>query len=128
MTTIATALIGGALLFLPLTVANIFLTNSMQEGAIFVRFLGSSLVGYSYLNWYTARYDQFIVMRATIIGNFSTLCIALLVSILGVVGGVLNVRGLLIVALHLVFASGFGYYLLSLKKQKSSSVKVTSTL
>ncbi|MBA3757514.1 hypothetical protein H0X09_01460 [Candidatus Saccharibacteria bacterium] len=115
MTTIATALIGAALLFLPLTVANIFLTHSMHEGAIFVRFLGSSLVGYSYLNWYTAHYDHFMVMRATIIGNFSTLCIALLVSIFGVIGGVLNVRGLLIVALHLVLVSGFGYHLLRLK-------------
>jgi len=125
MTAVVTALIGASLLFFPLTVANIFLTHSMDEGAIFVRFLGSSLVGYSYLNWYTAHYDQFLVMRATIIGNFSTLSIALLVSILGVVGGVLNLQGLLIVALHLVFASGFGYYLLRLIKHKSSSVKTT---
>ena len=125
MTAIATALIGAAMLLLPLTIANIFLTHSMNEGAIFVRFLGSSLVGYSYLNWYTAHYDHFMVMRATIIGNVSTLCIALVVSIIGVISGVLNVWGLLIVALHLVLVIGFGYYLLRLTKHTSSSVKTT---
>jgi hypothetical protein len=71
--------------------------------------LGSALVGYSYLNWFTSANG--VTVRPTLIGNFSTLSIALVISIIGVLDGSLKTSGWLIVLLHLVFACGFGWFL-----------------
>lgn len=105
---VTTFIIGVTLILIP-GVADYFLTQPINSGSIFVRFLGSALVGYSYLNWATAYYDN-IDAHATIIGNLSTLMVALLLSILGVMNGSLTSAGWLIVLLHGVFAGSFGYF------------------
>ena len=119
LTAITTAVIGTVFIIAPFQVTNIFVDQLGREALMFMRFLGSSLVGYSYLNWQTAKLNKLQAMHATLVGNFATLCIALLLSIIGVVSQDLNLYGLLIVALHLVFASGFGYYLLKLRRSKN---------
>lgn len=112
ITALTTALIGASFIIAPFQLTNVFVDNLGGEALMFIRFLGSSLVGYSYLNWQTAKLNKLEAMHATLVGNFATLCIALLLSIIGVLTKDLNLYGLLIVALHLVFASGFGYFLL----------------
>lgn len=116
ITAFTTALIGASFIIAPFQLTNVFVDNLGREALMFIRFLGSSLVGYSYLNWQTAKLNKLQAMRATLVGNFATLCIALLLSIIGVLTKDLNLYGLLIVALHLAFASGFGYFLLKSNK------------
>ena len=106
-----TAGIGLTLLFFPGFIADFFLPLPSHGTDIFIRFLGSTLIGYTYLNWSTTRYDHLASMRATLVGNFSTLSIALIVSIWGVLDHSLKSTGVLIILLHLTFAIGFGWYL-----------------
>lgn len=111
VTACVTAGIGFTLLVFPSFVANFFLPSPSHGTDIFIRFLGSTLIGYTYLNWATAKYDNLAAMRATLIGNFSTLFIALIVSVIGVLGHSLKTSGIFIILLHLTFASGFAWYL-----------------
>lgn len=105
-----TFLIGLMLVFFPSFIENFFVSEPSHGGDIFIRFLGSALIGYTYLNWYTARLDHIIIMRATLIGNLSILSVAFFISLFAVISGTLNQKGLLIVLLHLVFGLGFVYY------------------
>lgn len=110
-TATVTAGIGLTLLLFPGFIANFFLPVPIHEADIFIRFLGSALIGYTYLNWATTTYDNLHAMRATLIGNFSTLFIAFVVSVWGVLDHTLKTTGVFIILLHLVFAAGFGWYL-----------------
>lgn len=107
ITALTTAVIGLTLTFLPAFVANLFFTATDHHADIFIRFLGSSLIGYTYLNWHTALQDDPAQSRSTLIGNFSTLLIAFVISLVGVLGGTLKASGWLIVAIHFVFGIGF---------------------
>lgn len=117
LTSTVIIVIGFTLVIFPGFIENFFVSNSSHGGDIFIRFLGSSLVGYSYLNWFTSGLDNIKTMRATIIGNFSTLLLAFLISVLALANGTLNREGILIVLLHLVFSLGFGYYLFKVKDE-----------
>lgn len=88
----------------------------MTDGSIFVRFLGSSLIGYSFLNLYASMYNRLELVKANLVGNFATLFIAFVLSIVGLVAGSLNKYGTLIMVLHAIFGAGFGYYLYKLNK------------
>ncbi len=68
-------------------------------------------------------YDQLILVKANLVGNFATLAIAFLISVIGVISGALNINGLLIILLHLIFGIGFGYYLYKLKWDQSTRAK-----
>jgi hypothetical protein len=111
LTACTTGIIGLTLVVMPSFIANLFLPNTDHAADIFIRFLGSSLIGYTYLNWQTAKNTDASQVRATLIGNFSTLFIAFVLSLIGVLAGDLKAAGLAIVALHGVFGSGFGWYL-----------------
>jgi len=117
ITSITTAAVGLTLLVFPSFIANFFLPTPAHGTDIFIRFLGSSLIGYTYLNWFTMTHDKLTTMRPTLIGNFSTLFIALVVSIIGVLNHNLKTTGILIILMHLTFASGFGWYLFRLHRQ-----------
>jgi hypothetical protein len=115
ITSLVTFIIGAAFLFLPVTIVNLFLIDPIGSGDIFIRFLGSSLIGYSCLNYYTSRYKNLDILIANMTGNFVTLFIASVLSVIGLLDGSLNKNGVLILILHLVFGSGFGYYIYRLK-------------
>jgi Na+-driven multidrug efflux pump len=111
ITAVTTAIIGATLILFPSFIANLFLPNTDHMADIFIQFVGSSLIGYTYLNWFTARHDKFEQVHAALIGNFSTLLIAFIISLIGVISGGLKEMGWLIVALHFTFGTGFGFFL-----------------
>jgi Na+-driven multidrug efflux pump len=110
LTACVTSVIGLTLLFFPHFVANLFLPLPVHGSDIFLRFLGSTLIGYTYLNIYTSIDEHLETARPTLIGNFSTLSIAFLVSLIGVLDHSLKSTGWLIVLLHLSFGSGFAWF------------------
>lgn len=121
ITALVTLAIGITLIVFPMTVETLFVTNSSPSSDVFIQFLGSSLIGYAYLNWYTAKLSHLEIMVATLIGNLSTLVIATLLSLIALQSGALNQNGFLILLLHVTFALGFGYFALIAKKGSKSS-------
>jgi hypothetical protein len=111
LTAVTTGIIGATLIILPSFIANFFLPQTDHSTDIFIQFVGSSLIGYTYLNWQTAKANSPGQLHATLIGNFSTLLIAFAISLIGVLNGTLRQTGWLIVLLHFTFGTGFGWYL-----------------
>ena len=120
---VITGAIGLVLILFPALIANLFLPNPAHGTDIFIRFLGSSLIGYTYLNWFTAKYN--LSVRATLIGNFATLFIALVISLIGVLDHSLKTTGWAIVLLHLMFAAGFGWFLFKTPTKATAKQKKT---
>ncbi len=115
LTASVTAVIGPTLLLFPGFINELFVASPAHGTDIFIRFLGSALIGYTYLNWYSAHYSKTSSVHPTLVGNFSTLSIALILSIVAVLDGSLKTTGWAIVLLHLVFAAGFGWFLWRLR-------------
>jgi hypothetical protein len=111
LTACTTGLIGATLLIMPSFIADFFFAATDHTVDIFIQFVGSSLIGYTYLNWQTAKASHPGQLHATLIGNFSSLFIAWIVSLAGVLNGTLKATGWFIVALHFVFGIGFAYFL-----------------
>jgi hypothetical protein len=111
LTAFITVIIGLTLLIFPAFIENFFINSPSHGGDIFIRFLGSTLFGYACLNWFSARLNEKPATRVVLAGNFSTLSIAFFVSLIGQINGTFKSTGILIVLLHLFFASGFLAYL-----------------
>lgn len=121
ITALVTFIIGLTLIIFPLFTANLFTPDSVTGSEIFIQFLGSSLIGFAFLNWYTAKLNTASVTRPALLGNFSTLLTATVLSTIGILNGSLKMSGILIVLLHTLFASGFGWFLLNAPVKKSKS-------
>jgi hypothetical protein len=111
-----TLAIGLMLILMPGFVEDFFVAAPDHGGDIFIRFLGSALLGYSYLNWYTAQLKRLEDMRATFVGNLSTLTVAFVISLVAVLDGTLNARGWLIVLLHFGFGAGFAVFTFKVRR------------
>lgn len=113
LTALTTGIIGVVLVVVPSFIGNFFIAATDHHTDIFIQFVGSSLIGYTYLNWHTAAETDARSLRPALIGNFATLLVAFMISLIGVLDGGLKATGWLIVLLHFVFGSGFGWYLKS---------------
>jgi hypothetical protein len=116
LTAFTTAVIGLTLIALPHFIGDLFFEVTDHNSDIFIQFLGSSLIGYTYLNWQTSHGKKPAMEYPALIGNFSTLLIAFIISLAGVLNHSLKAAGWLIVLLHFTFGSGFGLYLYRYKK------------
>jgi hypothetical protein len=67
-----TALLGLGLLFMPAFVTNIFLDQQIEKsGLFFIRFAGTSLLGFSVLNFYVARREHRLLRLAALVNGVS---------------------------------------------------------
>lgn len=100
--------------------------QNIADFAHFIRFLGTALIGFSVLNWYGARLAHNTeAMLIAVTANFTSLALATAIDLLMLTSHTMNSRGLLILALHLSFALGFGYWISQIRK-KIAAQKVRS--
>jgi hypothetical protein len=89
-----------------------FLGATLGVGGMFpAREYGSALIGNLFLCWFAKDAAESEARRAIIIGLFVYDLIALIVTTITVIAGVLNPLGWLIVLVYLFFTLGFGYFL-----------------
>jgi hypothetical protein len=100
-----TLFIGGFVLFNPSLILDWFIPGA--NNAFFVRFIGSTLIGYAVLNHRAARQKSREARELAIVSNIATLFIATVISIVGVLNGSITSYQWLIVSEHLVFLGGF---------------------
>ena len=110
-TSLVTLLIGLIFFIFPAQAVHFFTGLDHPRDKIFVMFLGSSLSGYSMLNWQASNHSAPSILRPVFLGNFTALIIAWPLSIYALVTRQLNNYGLLILLIHLSFGIGFGYFL-----------------
>lgn len=81
----------------------------------FLRFLGTALVGFSVTNWLYSKFDNIEAVMPAIYGNLTSLCLAIIFDLAGLLRDTLYPLAWLILIMHVVFAAAFGYCVLHIK-------------
>ena len=114
LTALVTALIGVGLLFRPDIILSWFIPEA--KGDFFIRFIGSALLGYSTLNWLASRSEDLKTYRIALDANLVTLTIATILSSVGVVTGVVEQLGWLLIGEHVIFTLLFIWARLTIRQ------------
>lgn len=97
-------------------VPNLFLSlfggTLTPAGAVMMQYGGAWLIGVGLLTWFTRNVADSGTLRAICWALLPAYLVALVVSVVGQLGGVLNALGWMPVVIQLLFAFGFGTYLL----------------
>jgi len=102
---------GILLLAVPDKLLSIFGAALSDGGMFTAREYGASLFGNLFLCWFAKNAADSDARKAIILALFVYDFIALIVTIVTVIAGVLNPLGWLIVFIYLFFTLGFGYFL-----------------
>jgi hypothetical protein len=81
-------------------------------GALMTQYGGAWLIGIGLLTWLTRKAAESEPGRAVAGALLVAYAVALIVSVLGQIQAVLNALGWMPVAIQVLFAAGFGYFLL----------------
>ncbi len=110
-TAFSTLIIGLIFFLWPTQAVHFFTGTTISDGSIFIMFLGSSLMGYSALNWFASFIKDLDLLRPVLLGNFVALVIAVPLSVYALFDGLLLKVGVVILIIHTSFALGFYYYI-----------------
>jgi len=100
-----TLFLGGFLVLAPNQVINLFFNDQTVATEFFARITGSTLVGYSTLNYLASKSNMAKLAGIAVYGNLSTLAAAAVITITYI--SRFDSFGWLIISQHLFFASGF---------------------
>ena len=115
LTAAITALLGIILITRPDIILQWFIPST--DGDFFIRFIGSALLGYSTLNFLASSSNDMTTYRIALDANLVALSIATILSLIGVVIGVVENLGWLLVGEHLAFAVLFLWVRMTLNRQ-----------
>jgi hypothetical protein len=104
--------LGIPILLVPNFIYSIFGASLTVGGAFAAREYGASMMGNLMLTWFARNSQESEARWAIILALFAYDAVGFVVSLIAVIAGVLNPLGWLIVALYLLLALGFGYFLI----------------
>lgn len=94
------------LIFFPAYVLLFFKDAQAGAAVMFMRFLGASLAGHSYMNWEVGRYEP-SALRPVYLMNIIALVLAVFIDMWAIYKDMFTVLGILIFVMHVVFLLGF---------------------
>lgn len=97
---------GIVLIFFPSLVLLLFKDVQTNVAVMFMRFLGASLAGHSYMNWEAGRHDAYL-LRPVYLMNIIALVLAVFMDMWAVFMDMFTLLGILIFVMHLLFLIGF---------------------
>ena len=104
--------LGIPILLVPNFVYSIFGTTLAAGGIFAAREYGASMMGNLMLTWFARNSQESDARWAIVLALFVYDAVGFVVSLIAVLAGVLNPLGWMVVALYLLLALGFGYFLL----------------
>ena len=104
--------LGIPILLVPNFVYSIFGTTLAAGGIFAAREYGASMMGNLMLTWFARNSQGSDARWAIVLALFVYDAVGFVVSLIAVLAGVLNPLGWMVVALYLLLALGFGYFLL----------------
>jgi len=107
---------GIPILVVPNFVYSIFGATLAAGGVFAAREYGASLMGNLMLTWFARNSQESDARWAIVLALFVYDAIGFVVSLIAVFSGAINPLGWLVVALYLLLALGFGYFLLPKQK------------
>lgn len=115
---LATFIIGLITLLAPEEVIRVF-DGFDPSNYHFVRFIGTALIGFAVTNWLYSSFGDVKVVIPAIYGNLTSLILAIIVDIIGILVGVLSSMAWLILLLHFIFTIAFAYTVWLINKPAS---------
>lgn len=119
---VVTLVLGAGLMVLPGPIVAYFNNDQYPNTVHFVRFLGTALTGFGVLNWMGSAIEDAEAALPGMYGNLTSLVLASLIDVIGLTYRILNPRGWLILALHLVFVVGFSYFAWGIRSETTQKV------
>ncbi len=110
--------LGIPILVVPNFVYSIFGATLAAGGVFAAREYGASMMGNLMLTWFARNSQESEARWAIVLALFVYDAVGFVVSLIAILSGAINPLGWLVVALYLLLALGFGYFLLP--KQKSA--------
>ena len=110
--------LGIPILVVPNFVYSIFGATLAAGGVFAAREYGASMMGNLMLTWFARNSQESEARWAIVLALFVYDALGFVVSLIAILSGAINPLGWLVVALYLLLALGFGYFLLP--KQKSA--------
>lgn len=110
--------LGIPILVVPNFVYSIFGATLAAGGVFAAREYGASMMGNLMLTWLARNSQESEARWAIVLALFVYDAVGFVVSLIAILSGAINPLGWLVVALYLLLALGFGYFLLP--KQKSA--------
>jgi hypothetical protein len=103
---------GLGFVLLPEQLLSIYGITTDPGGILTARLFGTALVGVGVLNWFARNADESDARRAIVLGLFVLNALGFIVLLLAQLAGVVNGLGWVNVAIYLLLALGFGYFLM----------------
>jgi len=110
--------LGIPILLVPNFIYSIFGATLAAGGVFAAREYGASMMGNLMLAWFARDSQESEARWAIVLALFVYDAVGFVVSLIAILSGAINPLGWLVVALYLLLAAGFGYFLLP--KQKSA--------
>jgi hypothetical protein len=102
---------GIAMLIFPVALFSIFGADLGTGGIFPAREYGSALIGIFLLTWFARKVVEPATKTAIILALFVYDLLGLVVTLIAIIGGVLNSLGWLVAVVYLFFTLGFGYFM-----------------
>lgn len=115
MAAVATLLLGVGTILAPPHIIEWFVGHGVRD-VHFVRFIGTALTGFAVANWLYSYAKPVKVALPAIYGNLTSLCLAIIIDIIGVINGSLGNASWSVLLIHICFALGFGYCVWLIKR------------
>jgi|Deesub1362A_J573_1020465.scaffolds.fasta_scaffold27839_2 hypothetical protein len=109
---VACVVFGLGFLLLPTTLLSLYGASLGAGGVLMARFFGQVFILLGLLLWLARNTTESTTQRAFALAVFVGDLIGFIVALMGQLSGIVNVLGWSGVALYLVFALGFGYFLI----------------
>jgi len=106
-------LFGLGFVFIPEMLASFYGMSTNDSGVLMTRFFGQAFVLLGLLLWLARNISEPATQRAFSISVFIGDIVGFVIAIMAQMSGVVNALGWLSVALYLVLALGFGYFLIA---------------
>jgi hypothetical protein len=106
-------LFGLGFVFIPETLASFFDMSINDSGVLVTRFFGQAFILLGLLLWFSRNTSEQATQRAFSISVLIGDTIGFAIAIMAQISGAMNALGWLIVAVYLVLALGFGYFLIA---------------
>jgi hypothetical protein len=106
---IVAVIFGLAFIFIPTTTADIYDVDVTDASVLIGRLFGAALLSICVLTWYVRNAGPSPERQGIVLALFLGNAVALVVSVIAVINGVVNAFGWFSVALYLILAAGYGY-------------------
>jgi len=111
--------LGVGILVAPKFIYSIFGATLAAGGIFAAREYGASLIGNLMLTWFARNSDESQARWAIVLALCVYDAIGAVVTLIAILAGALNSLAWLVVALYLILALGFGYFLIPPKKNRT---------